>query len=399
MILALDTSAGISVALLDGGGRVLAQAASAAERMHAEQLAPLIGQVFSDAGRRPRDLTAIAVGTGPAPYTGLRVGLVTAAALSEALHIPTWGVSSLDAIAAGLPAQAGEVLVVTDAKRREVYWARYGSGSTTPTAGPSVAQPVQLDVGGAAVFGTPIFPGATPAKVEAALLGQLAIKRAASGAVQSVKPLYLRRPDATPNPAKPLVSVPTNAARLNSGHSDGTVVAGAAAGPAQTPTAKLAGLPTGEPRDKTGIPITIRPVRSEEAKQFSSWDVDLFGPLAWTQNMYREELVGPGRWYVAAEIDGEVAGWAGLWFDGDDAQIMTISTRNQFQRRGVGQALLDALIARGRELGAARMLLEVAVDSEPALALYAKNGFAHLGLRKRYYGGRDAYTLAKGLQA
>ena len=88
----------------------------------------MIAEVLADAGVDRRELTSVVVGTGPAPFTGLRVGLVTARTLALALGIPARGVPSLDAIAlrASRPCRAGtEVLVATDARRREVYWSRY----------------------------------------------------------------------------------------------------------------------------------------------------------------------------------------------------------------------------------------------------------------------------------
>ena len=89
-------------------------------------------------------------------------------------------------------------------------------------------------------------------------------------------------------------------------------------------------------------------------------------------------------------------GYAGFWYDGDDAEIMTIGVGRRFQRQGIAASLMEALIARAREQGAKRMLLEVRVDNTPALALYERFGFAKMGLRKRYYQpeGIDAYTMS-----
>lgn len=93
-------------------------------------------------------------------------------------------------------------------------------------------------------------------------------------------------------------------------------------------------------------------------------------------------------------------GYAGFWYDGDDAEIMTIGVGRRFQRQGIAASLMEALIARAREQGAKRMLLEVRVDNTPALALYKRFGFAKMGLRKRYYQpeGIDAYTMSLDLE-
>lgn len=204
MILAIDTSGGMSVAVLTEDGVALASRSDAAERSHAELLAPMVQEAVTEAGVGMADLTAIAVGTGPAPFTGLRVGLVTAATLGAALAIPVWGVPSLDALAA--PYRGQEVLAVTDAKRKEIYFARYTSSGEV-AEGPGVIRPAELEVGEARVVGTTIYPelGAEPAAVAAADVGRIALERAAAGVEQPAVPLYLRRPDAVPSVAKPIV--------------------------------------------------------------------------------------------------------------------------------------------------------------------------------------------------
>jgi len=123
LLLGLDTATPAVTVALHDGTRVLAEATMAGRHRHAELLAPAIAQVLADAGADRADLTAIAVGVGPGPYTGLRVGIVTARVLGAALGIPVHGVCSLDVIAADV--QLPRFLVATDARRREVYWARY----------------------------------------------------------------------------------------------------------------------------------------------------------------------------------------------------------------------------------------------------------------------------------
>jgi tRNA threonylcarbamoyl adenosine modification protein YeaZ len=124
LVVGFDTATpAVSVALHDGE-RVVSEASAADGRRHGELLMPMIAQVLSDAGASRADLTAVAVGVGPGPYTGLRVGVVTARVLGAVLGIPVHGVCSLDVIAADVP-RGREFLVATDARRKEVYWARY----------------------------------------------------------------------------------------------------------------------------------------------------------------------------------------------------------------------------------------------------------------------------------
>ncbi|GAB2452466.1 ribosomal protein S18-alanine N-acetyltransferase [Xylanimonas ulmi] len=166
-----------------------------------------------------------------------------------------------------------------------------------------------------------------------------------------------------------------------------------------------------------GPAVRLRELRHDDFDRVLELERVLFGAGAWTYGMLAEELSGWGRWYVVAEPDepdvvgrdgaGRLAarttrravGYAGLWFDGDVTQVMTVGVDPAWQRHGVGRALMDALIARSVDLGAGAMLLEVRVDNEPALALYADLGFERIGLRKRYYQpeDKDAYTMRLAL--
>jgi tRNA threonylcarbamoyl adenosine modification protein YeaZ len=166
LVLALDTATPASTAAVaevtDTGMRGLAERRTVDPRAHGELLAPEIARTLEEAGVRPRDLDAIVAGVGPGPFTGLRVGLATAASMGQALEIPTYGVCTLDAL--GLAAGPGRVLVATDARRREVYWATYENGKRTRD--PDVSRPPDVAAdrgpggggGGGGVFGV-VFVG------------------------------------------------------------------------------------------------------------------------------------------------------------------------------------------------------------------------------------------------
>ena len=175
---------------------VLAERITIDARAHAEQLTPNVLAALADAGLAVTDLTAVVVGCGPGPFTGLRVGMATAAAYGQALDVPVYGVCSLDAIGVDT---AGDVLVVTDARRREVYWARYRDGVRTD--GPAVCAPADVPADVGAIAGSPEHAAMF------ALPRQPAVYPTASGLVrvvdwsappQPLVPLYLRRPDAKP---------------------------------------------------------------------------------------------------------------------------------------------------------------------------------------------------------
>lgn len=210
LLLAFDTATSAVTVALHDGAAVVAEETAVDARRHGELLAVFIDKVLRSAGAGQDDLTSIAVGTGPGPYTGLRAGLVTARVLGSALRIRTDGICTLDVIAAAACDQAAgrEFLVATDARRREVYWARYSPGGQR-TDGPQVSRPAELPPGlPVAGEGALLYPELTSSPLEprfpaAARLAVLAAGRLAAGAApEPAEPLYLRRPDAR-EPGKP----------------------------------------------------------------------------------------------------------------------------------------------------------------------------------------------------
>ena len=207
LVLGLDTSSpAVSAALVElsaDGAAVLAEHVVVDGKRHGELLALGVERVL--AGRRP---DAVVVGTGPGPFTGLRVGLMTAAAMGDALGVPAYGVCSLD----GLGVADG--CAVTDARRKEVYWARYAGGVRVD--GPSVQRPADLApdvagevlVGAGAVLHRDAFAGSEvrdePLHPSVVALVRCAADRVLAGAPSDpLTPLYLRRPDAVePGAAK-----------------------------------------------------------------------------------------------------------------------------------------------------------------------------------------------------
>lgn len=213
-MLAVDTSSAVvSTALVDissGEVRPLATRDLDVGNRHGELLAASIAEVLHESHLTPSALTAIAAGLGPGPFTGLRVGVVTAATLSDALGVPAYGACSLDAIAA-TETPGHEFLVCTDARRKQVYWARYDATGVR-VEGPDIAtaawlaeqfaQHVPLVVGAAVPLYAndfAAFDRSVERAVSAVDVAALLADRARLGASADVmEPLYLRRPDATP---------------------------------------------------------------------------------------------------------------------------------------------------------------------------------------------------------
>jgi tRNA threonylcarbamoyl adenosine modification protein YeaZ len=211
LVLALDSATPTLVAGLarwspGADAEVLAERAVPSGTQHAELLTPAIRGVLADAGLAMADLGALVVGLGPGPFTGLRVGVVTAAALGDALGRPVVGVCSLDAIGSGART------VVTDARRKEVYWATYAADGSR-TDGPGVVRPAELAADGSYV-GDPAFAERLGSPVEFAAVTTAGLLRAAApqladpASAAPLVPLYLRRPDATPPTAIKAVSQP-----------------------------------------------------------------------------------------------------------------------------------------------------------------------------------------------
>jgi tRNA threonylcarbamoyladenosine biosynthesis protein TsaB len=210
LLLAFDTATPAVTVALHDGARIIAQESAVDARRHGELLAAAIASVLRTSGAAPADLTAIAVGTGPGPYTGLRVGLVTARVLGSALGIPVDGVCTLDVIARTAAAGAGgrEFVVATDARRKEVYWARY-SPAGQRISGPEVSAPAQVPAScPVAGEGPVLYPELTaepigPRYPAAARLAEISAKRLAAGTPAApAEPRYLRRPDAR-EPGRP----------------------------------------------------------------------------------------------------------------------------------------------------------------------------------------------------
>ena len=232
LLLALDTSTpAVTAAVADvvGIGYEVVEHTEVDARRHGELVAPTVDGVLRRAGVRPRDLEGVVVGLGPGPFTGLRVGIMTAATMADALGIPAYGQCSLDCVVDGWVA---DYAVVTDARRREVYWALY-TESGLRIDGPHVGRPDVAAAelrqrgwglavgGGARVFGEGAhlyrdlfeefgidderrYPSART------LLRQMELRlHGADGAPPPdvLTPLYLRRPDAVePGARKPVTT-------------------------------------------------------------------------------------------------------------------------------------------------------------------------------------------------
>lgn len=359
VVLAIDTAtpavtAGVVEVSAPGRHTVLAERVTVDARAHAERITPNTLAALTGAGLSMTDLDAVVVGCGPGPFTGLRVGMASAAAYGQALGIPVHGVCSLDAIGVLAGASSGrEVLVVTDARRREVYWARYRGGIRI--AGPAVNAPADVDAGGAQsvtgspthtpLFGLPMLDVHHPTAP-----GLVAAVRNWDTEPQPLVPLYLRRPDAKP------------------------------------PTAT----------------VVIGSLTDADAARCAELEAQLFGgDDPWPAAAFHRALRTGHHRYVGARVGDRLVGYAGIARLGRtppfEYEVHTIGLDPAYQGRGIGRRLLDALL---RFAGGAVVHLEVRTDNAVAIALYRSVGFTEVGLRKRYYraSGADAYLMRRAAE-
>jgi tRNA threonylcarbamoyl adenosine modification protein YeaZ len=186
------------VAVVDPGtGRAVAERTTDDSRRHAEVIGPFLAEVLAEAGLTGADVTGVVAGMGPGPFTGLRVGIAAARTFAAARGVPVLPLVSHDAVAADL-GHEGPVVVLTDARRREVYWSAYAADGTR-VAGPGLAKPADLDEAIRASRPEAVgWDRATVATIPAWRLGALAADRLTSGAPFADDiPLYLRDPDVT----------------------------------------------------------------------------------------------------------------------------------------------------------------------------------------------------------
>jgi tRNA threonylcarbamoyl adenosine modification protein YeaZ/ribosomal-protein-alanine acetyltransferase len=349
VVLAIDTATpAVTAGVVDQHGQVLAERVTVDARAHAEQITPNVLAAIADAGCGMGDLASVVVGCGPGPFTGLRVGMATAAAYGHALGIPVYGVCSLDAIGVTTTAES---LVVTDARRREVYWARYRDGARI--VGPAVGAPADVEVSEAsavagspahtALFALPVLDAAYPTTA-----GLVAAVDNWDSRPGPLMPWYLRRPDAK--------------------------------------------LPPGEP-------VTAGPLTRADANRCGELEAQLFsGDDPWPAAAFIAELAGKHNHYVAARIGDKLVGYAGIARLGRtppfEYEVHTIGVDPAHQGRGIGRLLLDELLAFA---DGGVVYLEVRTDNQAAMGLYRAMGFVQIGLRKRYYrtSGADAYTMRR----
>ncbi len=325
-ILAIDTSTDrTSVAIVKDGVSLI-------ELHHDDALAH--GEVLPKLVRQALDLEneidLVAIGMGPGPFTGLRVGIAFGQSFALGRNIEWVGVSSLDAIA--VDAGQSDFIVAIDARRQELFWARYFEGGRITDPAVNVHQIVEE-------FGIPIVR--TPPRAGA--IAELSISQ------NLREPMYIRRPDAYP-------------------------------------------MPSG---------ITFRAATSMDAVPLYALEKVIYkGEDPWSLAQFKEEIAAKDRYYIVAEAQGTVIGYAGVMPAGDLTDILTMTVAPEFRRRGIAREFLKRLIDWSRNKKAVAVMLEVRMNNAEAIPLYEVNGFRKISERIDYYGpGKTALVMRKELRS
>ena len=329
-VLAIDTSTSQTCVALVENGKVLFNKSHLDPLAHGEILPKLVAQAL----KLNSKIDLVAVGMGPGPFTGLRVGITFAQSYALAAGINWVGVCSLDAMAANIKEE--EFIVSTDARRKERYWARYKNG--VQITEPAVSKGSELEKFGVQIFTeADYFPEA------------VAIANLSSTTHSVTQPIYIRKPDAYP-------------------------------------------LPDG---------VKFRAMSAFDLVSAVAIEKDVYGKAAWSSAQFKEEFAKAPKNanYLAAEVDGELVGYAGIFFAQDVADIHTITVTEKYRRKGIGRELLKRMIDWARVKKADAIMLEMRVGNDAARPLYEQYGFIEISKRENYYGpGLTAVVMRKELK-
>ena len=326
--LLIDTSTSRTSVAIVGSGKTLFASHHDGALSHGEALPELVAQGLMIESR----IDQLIVGMGPGPFTGLRAGISFAQSFALGRGIPWQGVCSLDAIANQIA--ESDFIVAIDARRKEVFFARYTNGLRIGE--PKVCQPSQLTA-----FEIPISGEASKQYPDPTAF----ISIAETGATY-LQPIYVRRPDAYPAP----------------------------------------------------VGVKFRPMNQLDLVPAFSIEKNAYGKEAWTMAQLKEEFAGKDRMYVVGEFGGELIAYAGVVNLAGTADVLTLTVADEHRRKGIGRELLRRLIDWSRTQKCEAIMLEVRVGNIDAIPLYESFGFIEISRRKDYYGpGKTAIVMRKEL--
>ena len=393
--LAIESSGDrIATCVFDADGAASAQRARPSAHEHARHLLATVNETLDEAGLTARDLAGVAIDVGPGSFTALRVGLATARGLTQPFDTPLVGVTSFAALVDGLEAPRRLVVPLIVAGRAQLYAGFYrgdAAGRLAILRGPAVGDLATLSI--AVTQALALCPrGVTPWFV-------------GPGAARDRAGLEQRFPGSIAGP------VP----------GDNGGVAGAD-GPRAEALARLGSrLLVGRSgkADTAPRPLYVRapqalehsPARrpfSDELVFSAFAESDLDEALvienavftdAWPRQFFLEEMKVAQSLTCVARHHGRLAGYLLAWCLEDETHLGNLAVAPEYQRRGVGQALLEWLIEQARDAHSGRITLEVRSSNFAAQQLYGRFGFEAVALRRGYYQdtGEDALVMMREL--
>ena len=352
------------------------------KRASNQKLLPEIDNIFKKNSLNKTDIKFVGVGKGPGSFTGVRIALATAKGICSALNVPLLGISTLDAIAenARLQGFTGDLLVVADAMRGEIYPVSYNVGDSAierknadkvvkPDAfleEMSEAKKVFVAGDGLVKFRDKfedrfiILDESYWHPTGKSLLTLMAANIAHVQDASSVLPVYTRLSDAEENE---LAKIKQNATR---------------------------DLVTGVQGDG---PL-ISPCELADCEHISELESENFQSDAWNAESLETDIKNDARLWLKASVNGELVGYVGASYSGDAADILKICVSHAHRRKGIAGALLNHAFEQLRNLGVNKVLLEVRASNSSAISFYQKVGFQKVCERKNFYGTEDGISYS-----
>jgi len=356
-VLGIDTSGKVCTVALVSENGTLGQACSHTGLNHSVTLMPMIDHLLKTANQPVSGISHIALSVGPGSFTGLRIGGATAKGLAQVHNIPIIEVPTLDALAYGI-FNGGLIVPIMDARRDQVYTAYYRWHGKTlcqtshPYQGISISRAIE-EVKTLAAKGERVtFLG------DGALLHQNIIEK--------------NNFDLAPNHLL-----------LQNGACVATLGLNLVLG-GKAPTNDPQLIYVREPQAQREL-LKVVPFAKEHLNQAHEIEEASFLTPWSKRSLEKDALENKLAIYLVALKDDVVTGYIGMWHIGDEGHITNVAVSPKFRQKGMGEALLKALIQAAEKKGITALTLEVRVSNMAAINLYKNHGFKIEGHRKNYY--------------